>query len=196
MKQKIISSFISRLRLCGLCRCCGINGFIAGHDPGGNDAHGLAIAKYENGVCTELVTRTEPNAEAVIQCLESKSGLLAIGVDTLVCWATGSAGWRPADKWLIEQYPDVANSVMNPNYLPGAMSINGMAVILSLRKKWPSLRVTETHPKVLYYALTGEGYDYAANQQEMNDELAEWLGCEVNPNNDHEFDAALSVYAA
>ena len=176
-----------------------INGFIAGYDPGGNNSHGLAIGEYENGICKKLVTSTEPNAESVIQRLESTPDLLALGVDTLVCWATDNAGWRPADLWLRKQYPQVANSVMNSNYLSGSMSTNGMAVILSLVEKWPEMPVVETHPKVLYYALTGgKRHEYETNPQEMRDNLTGWLGYEFNPvqpNKDHELDAALSVYA-
>ena len=35
----------------------------------------------------------------------------------------------------------------------GAMSVNGMAVLLTVRQAFPDIFVTETHPKVLYYAL-------------------------------------------
>ena len=162
-----------------------INGHIAGYDPGGNDAHGLAIGKYENGVCVNIPTCTKPNAEAVIERLYGVEGnLLGIGVDTIVCWATGKSGWRPADKWLINRYPGAAGSVMAPNSIFGAMPVNGMAVILALKEKWPDLRVTEAHPKVLLHWA-----------RINNDDLAAWLDG-VEASNEHERDAVLSMYAA
>ena len=174
-----------------------VNGYIAGYDPGGNGRHGLAVGEYEDGVCKRLVTCTKHDAESVIRHLEeSYPDLLAIGVDTLVHWAAGPSGWRPADRWLRKRYPPVQSSVIPANSLYGSATVNGMAVILSLTGKRPDLCVTETHPKVLYYALSGEKYGYDTNSKKMERDLSDWLRYEVNTDNDHEFDAALSVYAA
>ena len=47
---------------------------------------------------------------------------------------------------------------MAPNSLFGAMAVGGVGLALRLRERWPSIALTETHPKVLFYALHGSRY--------------------------------------
>ncbi len=119
------------------------------------------------------------------------------GVDTLTQWSTGPAGWRPADRALRAAYPAVATSVTAPNSLYGAMPINGVAVALALRNAIKSLRVTETHPKVLYFALTKSVYEYAERPVQMVQDLVRWIAlgpCSVG--SEHAWDALVSAFAA
>jgi hypothetical protein len=173
-----------------------LSGLIAGYDPGGNHGHGLAVAEFYGGDCRSIVVETLQTAEAVIERLESLAHLRAIGVDTLAAWATGSSSWRPADLWLRSHYKQVSSSIVSPNGLYGSMGLNGMAVLLSARLRHPNIAITETHPKVLYWALTKKKYDYAGNSRSMDSELSSWLACDVETSNDHEWDAAVSVFAA
>jgi len=83
-----------------------------GYDPGGNNCHGLAELHVENGKATRLVTTTLGTVENVVSYLESLRSLTALGVDTLTCWSTGPSGWRPADRWLRQRYPQAKNSVV------------------------------------------------------------------------------------
>jgi hypothetical protein len=78
---------------------------------------------------------------------------LSIGIDTLTMLSTGDSGWRPADRLLRAQYPDVRNSVVNPNYLKGSMALSGLAVSHELRNEFTDIAIIETHPKVLYFEL-------------------------------------------
>ena len=55
-------------------------------------------------------------------------------------------------------YPEASASVMAPNSLYGAMGFGGVGLALRLRERWPSIALTETHPKVLFYALHGSRY--------------------------------------
>ena len=119
----------------------------------------------------------------------------AVGIDTLTAFSTGDSGWRPADRWLQQRYRQVQDSVVNPNYLQGAMALNGLAVMVSLRNLNKEIVVSETHPKVLYFHLSGVRYAYSANLPAMNASLAQWLGVQANTANDHEWDAVLSCYA-
>ena len=84
---------------------------------------------------------------------------------------------------------------MNPNYLQGSMTLNGLAVMVSLRGASKSILVSETHPKALYFQLCGIRYAYAANQAAMNAHLTQWIGLPANTANDHEWDAVVSCYA-
>ena len=121
---------------------------------------------------------------------------LGFGVDTLTCWATGPSGWRPADRWLRQRYRDVQNSVAAPNSLYGAMSLGGMASLVVVRQAFPDIFITETHPKVLYYTQFNERYDYnGPNTSVMNKRLSQLLAVDVAPQNEHEWDAAISILA-
>lgn len=172
------------------------SGSIAGYDPGGNGGHGLAVATFEFGQCVSMTVETLANAEAVITRLNERNGLIAIGIDTLAAWGTGASGWRQADLWLRKSYPLIRPSIVSPNGLYGSMGLNGMAVLTAVRQTYRELHITETHPKVLYWALTKRKYDYGAHRSEMDAQLGQWLNFSISTANDHEWDAVVSVLAA
>ena len=77
---------------------CGtpMTGTVVGYDPGGNGNHGFACAKIRNGnIVGPVATKTLPTAEDVVRSILGGEKPLGIGVDTLTCWSTGHAGWRP-----------------------------------------------------------------------------------------------------
>ncbi|MCD4828887.1 MAG: hypothetical protein K8R90_05600 [Candidatus Cloacimonetes bacterium] len=176
-------------------------GFIVGYDPGGNNKHGIAIMEVESGRIVSVTPKTLFSAEKVINEIKSISNVIGLGVDTLTCWSTGKSGWRPADKWLREKYKVVEKSVSSPNFLMGAMSLNGMSVLLEVSRSFPNCIISETHPKVLYYALMTkekdkvEKYNYQKNKKEMDKMLSKLLGLVITTKSDHEWDAAISAYA-
>jgi hypothetical protein len=172
-----------------------VSGVIIGYDPGGLDANGLATLTVVEGKVIGVQTTTVSCAELAIDLVE-QARVVAIGIDTLTCWSTGPGGWRPADRWLRAKYPAVRNSVMPPNGLAGSMSLSGMALLHAVRAARPKIFVTETHPKVLVYGLTRERHDFAGRRQFMDDLVARLLGTDVLTRNDHEWDAALSAFAA
>ena len=178
-----------------------INGAIVGYDPGGNWRHGFALLRIFDGKPASISTKTLPNSEAVIAAIKKipTEAILGLGVDMLSCWCTGSGGWRPADIWLREKYPAVRKGIIAPNALFGAMVINGMSVLIEAANTYRGITLSETHPKVLYYALTQKKYNYAEQHAEMDSFLSKKLGNLKlgNPNvrNDHEWDAAISAYA-
>ena len=173
-----------------------MTGTVVGYDPGGNCKHGLARATVRDGDIVSVTTETLPTVEDVVASILDIETPLGLGIDTLTCWSTGCSGWRPADRWLRQRcYPaDVKNSVLAPNSLRGAMSVNGMAVLVAVRQAFPGIFVTETHPKVLYYALFKKCYDYKGpNTSVMNKCLSRLLDVDVAPQNAHEWDAAISI---
>ena len=170
--------------------------FIIGYDPGGNGAHGVAKLEVRDGAAVRLSTMTLGTAEDVLSFLENTASLSAIGVDTLTCWSTGPSGWRPADLWLREHYPDVKDSVVSPNSLYGSMGLNGMAVLIAVRKQFPAVHITETHPKVLYWHFAGTPYDYLGSREAMDELLAQRFNVAVSTETEHEWDAAISALAA
>lgn len=65
-----------------------------------------------------------------------------------------------------------------------------------LREAIPDIFVTETHPKVLYHTLCNRRYDYnGPNTSVMNTRLSRLLKVDVAPQNEHEWDAAISILA-
>jgi len=167
-----------------------------GYDPGGNSKHGVAIFSYKNGTLTSHEIHTMATAYEIIEHTKKYSNIIAIGIDTLTCWSTGDSGWRPADRWLKSQYHNRTNSVVSANSLFGSMGINGMSVLISMRENNPDIHITETHPKVLYYALANKHYDYSINHVTMDTLLSNMLETKITTKNDHEWDAVISVYSA
>lgn len=142
-----------------------------------------------------------------------------LGIDTLTYWSSRRSGLRKADEMLRHVFDPLlqdgakkhfSTSVVALNSLYGSMSVNGMFVLRKLRESsehpesssdpW----VTETHPKVLFFALSGEKYDYDNRRAEMD----RWLAKEMNmpvvdgleesglTKDDHQWDALISAWAA
>ena len=171
-------------------------GTLIGYDPGGNGHHGLAMLSLEAGQPLALTIETCQTVEEVIRRIEPIPDLCGAGIDTITCWSTGPSGWRPADRWMREQYPTaVARSVTSPNSLYGSMSLSGMSVIHALRQLDAALPISETHPKVMAHVLWGRRYDYARDARWMDDGLATLLGLAIRTANDHEWDAVVAAYS-
>ena len=129
-----------------------------GYDPGGGGAHGVAAIDGNNVVCDTLLTAQSAIDWFSERCRDRDN--IVLGVDTLTLWSSGPSGWRPADRALRAAYPDVVNSVTASNSLYGAMPINGAVVMRVLGEVMKNFTITETHPKVLYFAMTGDLYNY------------------------------------
>ena len=173
-----------------------MTGTVVGYDPGGNWKHGLARATVRDGDIVSVTTETLRHVEDVVASILDIETPLGLGIDTLTCWGTGRGGWRPADRWLRQRYPDVQKSILAPNSLYGAMSVSGMAVLVAVRQACPGIFVTETHPKVLYYARFNQPRDFKGpNTSVMNNRLSFLLGVDVAPQNEHEWDSAISILA-
>lgn len=203
----------------------GLTGWFWGYDPGGHNGNGVAAICAVDGELQKDRTLicTKDTAAEVVTWFESQETPFAVGIDTLTCWSGGSGSWRKADKTLRIAYPDAQDSVMSPSSLMGAMSLNGMFVLLRLRQRDPNLYITETHPKVLHKAMTGKTYTTILGNSDgwvavggsmkkwtreerkrwLNDKVQKWLKplelCSDHrgsPQNDHEVDALISAYAA
>lgn len=183
--------------------------YIVGYDPGGTNAHGLAILKLaeyrpvpEHRTLSLHSCSTVREAVRLVGSNTSDGKITAVGIDTLTKWGLAIAGWRPADIYLRDKYGAVAKSVMPPTYLSGAMSINGAAFLLALRDRFSKdgAMLTEAHPKVLYFALTGKKHEWKKSNGEMVKWITNELKAEVEGNpfgkSDHTFDAALALLAA
>lgn len=203
----------------------GLTGWFWGYDPGGHQGNGVAAIYALNGALQDDKTLvcTKDTADEVVTWFKNQETPLAMGIDTLTCWSGGRGSWRRADEALRIAYPDAQDSVMSPSSLMGAMSLNGMFVLLRLRQCHRDLYITETHPKVLHMAMKGKAYTTILGNNDgwsavggsikkwtgeerkrwLNDKVQKWLKplelCSDHrgtPRNDHEVDALISAYAA
>jgi hypothetical protein len=165
-----------------------------GFDPGGDKRFGVASL-----IGSKVSFGTVGSIKAAIDwAIETSNGTApcAVGIDTILHWATGKSGFRQADEWLKEKYPNALGSIMAPNSLYGAMIIGGVGLAIELKNIWPSLVLNETHPKVLYHALTKLPYPRKNLQLAIN-----WLATQTQLNlskptpSEDEFDAILSAWA-
>ena len=175
-----------------------------GYDPGGTNNHGVAaITTNEAGIPQNAAIHCVATAEAALAwLLQHAEGNepAGLGIDTLTKLCTGDCGWRPADDLLRDAYPDAQDSVASPNSLFGSMGLNGLTVGRIFREQWPKVVISETHPKVLYHAISSEVYREVPLAQKRQ-ALLGWLTLQPAQiagqiNTDDKWDALISAYAA
>jgi hypothetical protein len=164
-----------------------------GFDPGGGDGFGVAVLDGNAPRAATVSSVAEAVQWAVEQCGDQMP--VAAGIDSLLHWSDGRAGWRPADKKLREAYPAVRSSVVSPNGLYGSMAIGGMALALRLRHRCPGILLNETHPKVLMHARGAAPYT-----DDAPSEAIKWFAKQAGlalPGGatGHELDALVSAWA-
>jgi len=178
-------------------------GCFLGFEPGGDTGgpkFGTALIRVEN----ERVLRQESGLarsvdEAILWVRERLDGVRpdGVGIDAPLFWETGRGGWRAADTALRAAYPETRASVMSPNGGQGSFVVQGPALVLRLRQAWPGLPVTETHPKVLHYALGKRKYDSLGWQVMAAGLFDRWSQPQGDaPLAEHAYDALLSAHAA
>jgi hypothetical protein len=164
-----------------------------GFDPGGDCSFGVAMLCGVESISASVSSVAAAFAWAVQQCGSKEPA--AAGIDTMLHWCDGPGGWRPADRALRAAYPQARSSILSPNGLYGSMAVGGMALALRLRQRWPLIRLNETHPKVLAYAIRGERHrddDPSTSIAWFAQHSGLTLG---GGSTGHDFDAALSAWA-
>lgn len=183
----------------------GIDGVVFGFDPGGSKRFGNGIAairaargRVEDATFAHFESVDASVAWAQRQFVGAK--WLGLGVDTLLAWSGSKSGWRAADLALRAAYPEVSSCVVSPNGLYGSMCLGGPLLASCLRRTRPDLPLFETHPKVLYFHLNRERYDWSGAADEMWSWLESLLALvglrPFGDDSEDAFDALLSAYAA
>ncbi len=173
---------------------------IMGYDPGGERKNGVALLHVNEKGDSEAWLYTCDSVDQALEWLQNQindyrlGSVDAAGIDTYLSWSTGVSGWRPADLFLRDEYPRVRNSIFASNSAYGSMAVQGMAMALRLRHKWENIRLNETHPKVLYYALSRQIYSFG---KPMTEWLLNLFGSymKVTISDEHQWDALLSAWA-
>lgn len=165
------------------------NKVFLGFDPGGKRRFGVAWlcgSRFGIGV---VDSAADALTWAKRRC---PSAPLAAGIDTLLHWSLGHGGNRNAERFLRQH--GISAGVISPNALRGAMVIGGLSLAFKLREKWPTIRLNETHPKALYWWLTGKRY----RKDQINAaccSFEKWSRIKARCGTDDEFDALLSAWA-
>ena len=172
-----------------------------GYSPGGStgiaNKSGVSVLTVSDGGAryeTEAVGCVD---DAMVWFADRLDGAApsAAGIDAFLFWETSRCGWRAADRWLRATYSPVMRNVLPSNSVQGAAAIQGMALGISLRKAWPELVLTEAHPKVLYYAMTGDRYEWTPK---VNRWLLDMTGAVNGPSiqTQNEWRALVSAWTA
>ena len=175
-----------------------------GFDPGGIGKFGCACLDGDTGTAHLKVLSSVDEAIKYVSCVKAKDRITAAGIDTLLHWQSTRSGWRPADVFLRSMYPKTKSSVIAPNALYSSMTVQGAALAFHLRKKWPEINLTETHPKVLWQCIN-KNMEYPRDKEIIEDKnkkqkILSWLktiGIGIDDfSNTDDLDALISAYAA
>ena len=120
-----------------------------GADPGGKGAFGLAFVDASGAVRCETVS----SVDEAVNTVTAMGKPLGLGIDAPMWWSAAEGGRRRADARLRKRYGISSGTVQSGNSLRGAALIGGALLASRLREAFPSLRITESHPKALLLAL-------------------------------------------
>ena len=151
-----------------------------GADPGGIRDFGVAALEEDGSFKTWLCSSVD---EALTRIIEPSG----IGIDSPLWWSSGEGGGRFADHWLRKTYRIAPGTVQSANSLRGAAVIQGVLLALKLRRSYPSIPITESHPKAVLLALNLPNWEAIRGRFGLR-------GSE--PGSEHERDAILGAVAA
>lgn len=153
--------------------------FLLGLDPGGAGNFGWCIAAHSDRLPVALASGLSDSApQAIASALdEIPAGgvLVAAGIDAPLFWSR--TGNRAADHRVREALrgtgaPYRSGTVQNLNSLRGACLVQGMLAGLELRERFPTLPITEAHPKALRWLLPEVATITAGSEHERDAMLA------------------------
>ena len=168
-----------------------VSEFWVGADPGGDNNFGLAFldaAGKQSLYCT-----TVSSVDEAFKQIVRRGTPLGLGIDAPMWWTARKKGWRKADEVLKDKYCDVSGSVLSINSLRGAALVGGMMLALRIREKFPDTRITETHPKVLLYALE-PALELEKRERSFADRFK--ISTEKDWKNEHKRDAIIGAVCA
>ncbi|MFC2033226.1 DUF429 domain-containing protein [Chloroflexota bacterium] len=155
-----------------------------GVDPGGKGNFGIAILTDDGQSHISCVNCAD---EAVAFVQGHVDGMpCGVGIDAPLWWSSGRSGDRYADRWLRKRYGLPGGQVQTANSLRGAALTQAAMFIQRMREIYPTVPITESHPKALLQALTQDDWELFAGR----------FGLKVATAKDHERDALIAAVSA
>ncbi len=176
---------------------------LLGFDPGGINQFGWCVseAKSDAGL-TLLNAGVADNAggavNAALTNVKDFQDVSAAGIDSPLYWPT--QGSRKADILIRHTMRklgarNVGGTVQSLNSLRGACIAQGILAAHLLRRRIPSIRITETHPKALLWLIEVATRDLKVSEVQLS-HLTDLIAADGKPNSEHERDAILGSIAA
>lgn len=174
-----------------------------GFDPGGDDGFGWSVLRFAPDLplpvlATGIVDNAREAVDAARASLPEGAGVAGCGIDAPLYWISDRA--RRADEHLRHRLsaagaPSPGGTVQAPNSLRGACLIQGVLTAVLLRRVWPDVIISESHPKAMLWlmgvAKLGTHHNSVGLGQLPHLVRPHRLGV-----SDHERDAALSALSA
>jgi predicted nuclease with RNAse H fold len=137
-----------------------------GCDPGGKDKFGVAKL-YPSG---EFHAQCVSSVDEALQLADEYP--LGVGIDCPLWWSAGVGGGRKADSWIRKNYGLSGGQVQSVNSLQGAAVVQGILLSMKMREKYPTVKITEAHPKALLKALKIEESENFKTRFELSGQLS------------------------
>ena len=154
-----------------------------GADPGGIDKFGLAFLDDSS----QLRCVTVSSVDEAVKSIHASGEPSGIGIDAPMWWSAVRGGGRMADERIRKRYRIKSGTVQSANSLRGAALAGGALLASLVRREFPNIGITESHPKALLRALDpkDDGASFARRFKIPTD----WR-------NEHERDAAIAAVCA
>lgn len=151
---------------------------ILGLDPGGKGNFGWCIVRDSNEmpsqpIASGLADNAEMAVTAAVAEIPEGGLLIAAGIDAPLFWQ--KRGSREVDLIVrraihLAGSPHASGTVQDVNSLRGACIVQGVLSAISLRERFPTIPITEAHPKALLWLLP-EAARLKANSEHERDAL-------------------------
>jgi len=176
---------------------------LLGFDPGGIHQFGWCVSEAKSDVGLQLLeagVADDANGavNAALASIKDFQDVCGAGIDSPLYWPT--QGSRKADVLIRHRMRklgarNVGGSVQSLNSLRGACIAQGMIAAHLLRRRIPSIRITETHPKALLWLIEVARRDLPVSEIQIS-HLTELIAAHGKSNCEHERDAVLGSIAA
>ena len=157
--------------------------FWVGADPGGKGRFGLAFLCKDGRVECATVSSVDEAMEKI----KENGNPLGLGVDAPMWWSSREGGGRKVDQRLRDAYGIPPGTVQSVNSLQGAALVGGALLAFRIRQDYPTIRITESHPKALLKACYDDHWEKFANKFKIPS--CSWR-------NEHERDAIVAAVCA
>jgi len=173
---------------------------VLGFDPGGKGNFGWCVAELSTNLPISIrETGNADNAEEALlssqSVIKDDEAIIAAGLDAPMYWTP--SGGRNADNVLRETIkalgaPSPWGTVQSVNSLRGACVVQGIILGTLLRRDYPGILISESHPKVLLWLIGLATKDIDTKHLSLSDLYAHF-SLNKQDISEHERDAALAA---